>query len=1298
MSLINSPPRVPAAILGPRRLVEDDLAANALGGSLLAGASDPDFADVLRVASVAGITGGAVAGRYGLLTWNATTGAYSYALDNSLAAVQALGAGVTVRERFDVVVADRLGATAATRLLIDVGGANDAPKAKPVAAALTEDAAISIATGNLLAGASDVDRGDVLRIASINGITTGAVNGKFGVLGWNAATGGYTYTLDNARPATDALKAYAFALERFRFVVEDGKGGSAEATLTVTVNGANDAPRSPGLALAVTEGTTTAPDAPRALDLLAGATDPEKDVVLVAGVGGLTAAGSVQGLYGTLVWNGSGGASYMLDNTFAATNALKAGQVAQDVFGFTLSDRGGAQRSAAITVTVTGTNDAPADAGASLAAAEQGTASGIPTLYQANLLAGATDPDGDPLTVIALAGLTDPGTVQGTHGTLIWAGDGTAAYQVTSKALKPGQVAEERFAYTVADGQGGTASADLVVTVIGVNDAPDALTQAGSVTVGLRPQMMASGNLLTGATDPEGDPVALLSIDAGALGTTLPTTYGTLRVSANGAYTYSLNPTRPVYVALPAGSSGLETFAFTVSDGQGGTDRAELRITVTGRNEGPTIIGTTTGAVAEDGVLTAAGQLTITDPDTGEARFRTPSSLAGTYGSFAFDPLTGAWGYTLNNASAKVQALYDGQTVQDRLDVVSLDGTAGRTITVSIAGQGPVLAVTADTLFGTEGQTLFFGFGASDGTPAAETLLSNDLSGEGSPIVLGGVFELRYGLLVLDPSGAVAYTPNDPNFTGRDDFDYTIRDAAGGEATGHVAIFIQNVPDPLPVLQLGDLAARGDGYRILGGTSDYGVGWSLAGHGDFNGDGRADIAIGGFGSDNAGTYFSSPYVVFGQAAPADVDLGFLSGLGTTSSATINAVPLGVKIGDEPLVRGPTGLAFSWLGDLNGDGRDDLAVLSGATVGSVPLQTGVIDVLFGRTPTTPIALGSDPPPGGGFRILFPADLNYVQQMTTAGDVNGDGLADLLVGMQARNGNAWSGASFVVFGKADQAPVDLGTLAVSGDGFRISGPFVATSYDEAFAADVIAAPGDVNGDGLDDLLISSVGLGVADSIVSVVFGKTGSAAVDLAGFDALGQGYRIATGGWVTQLAGLGDINGDGLADFALGGIHAGMPGGALATIVYGKADSAAMDLTTIGPGAGGFRITDTTGKLSGVTTTVSAVGDLNHDGRDDLFLSTPGAVFSVGPSVFTVTGAVVFSPGNGADVDMAQVVQGIGGFLVAPEAGANGSARTATRLGDVNGDGFDDLGIGMPGTNRAYVIYGDPAWAVDTPIL
>jgi VCBS repeat-containing protein len=121
-------------------------------------------------------------------------------------------------------------------------------------------------------------------------------------------------------------------------------------------------------------------------------------------------------------------------------------------------------------------------------------------------------------------------------------------------------------------------------------------------------------------------------------------------------------------------------------------------VNVTG-NGTASISGTSTGALTEDGATTSVGgTLTVADPDPGQAVFASPGSLNKTYGTFSFNTVTGVWGYSIDAARPATQALKAGQVVTDSLAVTSSDGTASRSIVVTItgAGDGPTnIALTA---------------------------------------------------------------------------------------------------------------------------------------------------------------------------------------------------------------------------------------------------------------------------------------------------------------------------------------------------------------------------------------------------------------------------------------------------------------------------------------------------------------------------------------------------------------------------------------------------------------------------
>ena len=307
---------------------------------------------------------------------------------------------------------------------------------------------------------------------------------------------------------------------------------------------------------------------------------------------------------------------------------------------------------------------------------------------------------------------------------------------------------------------------------------------------------------------------------------------------------------------------------------------------------------------------------------------------------------------------------------------------------------------------------------------------------------------------------------------------------------------------------------------------------------------------------------------------------------------------------------------------------------------------------------------------------------------AGDVNGDGYDDLLVGTPADNNGAGfsSGSAYVVFG-GGAGPVDL--TALGDRGFRVDG---ADKY--TYSGRAVAAAGDVNRDGYGDVLIGSPGSvnnnRVGSGSAYVVFGGDDASTVDLA---SLGdRGFRIDGAPESTNiggfLAGAGDVNGDGYDDVLLGSPSSRSE---TAYVVFGGSQTAAVDLSALG--ARGFR-------FSGSMSSMGGAGDINGDGYDDLIFGDPSARnnyrWSSGSSY------VVFG-GPTTDVDLADL--GDRGFRVDGAAAQDGLGSSVAGAGDVNADGVDDLLIGAPANPfwpsrfrafppSSYVIFGGNTEALD----
>jgi len=326
-----------------------------------------------------------------------------------------------------------------------------------------------------------------------------------------------------------------------------------------------------------------------------------------------------------------------------------------------------------------------------------------------------------------------------------------------------------------------------------------------------------------------------------------------------------------------------------------------------------------------------------------------------------------------------------------------------------------------------------------------------------------------------------------------------------------------------------------------------------------------------------------------------------------------------------------------------------------------------------------------------------------QVSGAGDINGDGIADLLIGAHGADGNGFgSGSTYVVYGDAaGYDPVfDLNGINGS-NGFRLDG---VKKLDQAGIA--VRQAGDVNGDGYADVIIgaSSAARGSENHAgeAYVVFGgEPGSeATVDLAGLDGT-NGFRLlglnAEDWFGSSVSGGGDINGDGFDDVivgAPGGDPAGKADGGEAFVIFGKASGfdPLFDITQL-DGTNGFRLDgQATGDQAGFR--VDFAGDVNGDGFADLLIGAPRA--DVDGQADAGATMVVFGKADGFDAAMSlQDLDEVNGFLIEGESGNGLAGSSVSAAGDVNGDGYDDIIVGAPRADddgqaeagMSYVVYG-----------
>lgn len=565
--------------------------------------------------------------------------------------------------------------------------ANNPPVANADTANTDEDTPISSAAPGVLGNDTDPDAGAVLSVTAILAGTSGtsttvtaggvSIAGTYGSLLFRQ-DGSYVYT-PNASTA-QALAQGQVVTDVFTYTIKDEKNANASSTLTVTINGLNDAPVATADSYAVAKNDT--------LNVVAGGVlnndtdvdaNPVADTLSVTQVNGLggNVGTPVAGTYGTLTLNADGSLSYVSGSVGGVV----------DSFTYQVSDGKGGTSTATLNITVSDTNTAPVANNDPYTTDED-----TPLIIPANgVISNDTDIDGNVLSATLVSGVS--------NGVLIFSNNGAFTY--TPNANYSGS---DSFTYQVSDGSLTSGIATVTLTVNALNDDPVAFDDTNAVNQDATLTVSAATGVLANDTDVDvGDTHEVILIEAGSSSAAvtsgvpgvLTSPYGTLTLHTDGSYTYIADGVASK--ALGAGETSDDTFSYTMQDAAGVASSATLTITITGSNDAPTLATPTAAAytdtAATDSFSNDTGTLSGSDVDSGATLTygiaggtvaAGVSTLAGSYGTLSVNTSTGAYTYTPN--AAAINALSANTTESFTVNVGDGAASATATYTVSLTG------------------------------------------------------------------------------------------------------------------------------------------------------------------------------------------------------------------------------------------------------------------------------------------------------------------------------------------------------------------------------------------------------------------------------------------------------------------------------------------------------------------------------------------------------------------------------------------------------------------------------------
>ncbi len=669
---------------------------------------------------------------------------------------------------------DANGGTDVGALALTITAVNDAPVAVDDAIATNENTPVS---GNVLTdGTDDADAdGNTLAITqfTINGVSYNPgdianIPGK-GSITMNA-DGSYTFT-----PSA----GYSGAIPAIDYTVGDGNGGSDVGRLAITVVDVNDAPLATDDIVSMLQGGTTSGS------LLTNDTDVDAGTTLtvtgfsITGIVGPFPLGTMYAIPGKgwITISSNGNYTFTADPNYS-------GSVPH--ITYTLSD-GTSNDTAVLDIFVAPVNAVPVAVDDAKSTLEDSPVSD-------NVLTNDTDANiGDTKTVVGftVGGQTYPAgstAIIDGAGTIVVNADGT--YTFTPFNNFNGSV--PTVSYTVSDGQGGTDSGDLVISVSAMNDRPIAVNDDNKTTPEDTPVTV---NVLTNDSDPDGN-TTLTVTQFSIAGTTYPVGQnitiagkGTITAMSNGDFTFT---------PLANFNGPLPVITYTVTDGVA-TNTANVNITVTPVNDAPVVVNETP-TTAENTPLSGALLSNDTDVENNTLTI-TQITIGGvTYPAGSVVELTGVGSIIVNADGTYTFSPNRGYFGTPPVITYAVsDGNGGTTngtlaITVTPVNDPPVVANEAVNIL--------------EDAVATGNLLSNDTDPENNSLSItqftiagiSGTFTStatipNVGTIAISANGAYTFTPV-ANYNGIVPMiEYTVSDGLGGTTNGNLTIVVAAVND-----------------------------------------------------------------------------------------------------------------------------------------------------------------------------------------------------------------------------------------------------------------------------------------------------------------------------------------------------------------------------------------------------------------------------------------------------------------------------------------------------------------------